>query len=216
MFPPSVSRTGMGREYKTDIEETVGDEYRTEVWADGRWRFTLGGIKLQAAQIDGWIAFTESLKGAAGLCLYRPKGSTFELDAEVIGTGDGADLTFQLQKQRTYEFGGPAPSPETITRPWHNYPDLTFPGGGVALPSGFVKVFLNGVEKTLTTDFTVDRDTGIVTFVVAPAIGVVITATCKYLILCRFEGDYNPVESESGRSFEISQGVTLIEPKGGL
>src|SRR5688572_28948770 len=96
MFPPSVTKTGMGREFKTDIEETVGDEYRTEVWADGRWRFSLGGIKFLAAQIDGWIAFTESLKGAAGLCLYRPKSSVFELNAEVIGEGDGSETEFQL------------------------------------------------------------------------------------------------------------------------
>lgn len=215
MFPPSITRTGLGKEFKTDIEETVGNEYRDEVWADGRWRFSLGGLKFLASQIDGWIAFTESLKGAAGLCLYAPKSSVFEIDQEEIGIGDGVETEFQLQKQRTYAFGGPDPEPEIITHPWHDYPNLTFPQGQVALPSANVRIFLDGVEKTLTTHFTVNRDTGVITFLSAPGNGVIVTASCKYLVLCRFEGDYAPVETESGTKFEISAGVQLVQPKGG-
>lgn len=212
VFPPIATRVGVGREFKTDIEETVGDEYRTEIWEDGRWRFNLSNLKLSRSQMDEWIAFTSVLKGAAGLCLYRPKSTMFELSAETIGTGDGAETDFQLQKARSYQ--GFAGETEIVKFPWHDYPPLTYAGGAVALPTEYVRVFLDGTEKTLTTHFTVNRNTGVITFLSAPGNGVVVTATCKYMVLCRFEGDYNPIESESGISFEIASGVNLIEPKG--
>jgi hypothetical protein len=43
--------------------------------------------------------------------------------------------------------------------------------------SGSEKVYLNGVLKVLTTDYTIVNATGVITFVIAPLTGVLVTAT---------------------------------------
>lgn len=86
---------------------------------------------------------------------------------EPIGTGDGADTTFQLI--RRYSSGGQTYD-KTIYLP----------------TTGTTTCKLNGVA---TTAFTVNTTTGIVTFSVAPGIGVAITASFEHALHCRFDVD---------------------------
>lgn len=79
----------------------------------------------------------------------------------VIGTGDGADTTFQLYKR--YSAGG-LNYDRKITRPM----------------TGTVKIGVNGSE--LLSGWTVNVDTGIVTFSSPPANGHVITAGFHFYV----------------------------------
>lgn len=94
-------------------------------------------------------------------------------------TGDAANLAFQLQKTYTAPSGGTA-RVRTITKP----------------KSGTVSVYVNGVLQTLTTHYTIDHTTGIITFVVAPANGHTVKATFEFYKPCHFVNDDNPVEVE--------------------
>jgi len=93
----------------------------------------------------------------------------FQCVGEQIGIGDGAQTTFQCIK--TYTAGN---NPyERIIR---------------YLKAGTLVVYLNGVPKVLTTDYTVNS-TGAITFVSAPAVGVIPTYDGEFYVPVRFEGD---------------------------
>jgi len=212
IFPPLLTNAAAGREWNTDITEAVGREARNAQWSESRWRISIGGMKIKASEIDAWDAFIDVVEGAHKPFLFRLKSGRFAIEDQQIGTGTGVLTTFQLKKTRGYQGQS---AEETILYPLHDYPPILFATGRVAVPTEYVRVFVDGVEKTLTTDFTVDRDTGIITFVAAPANGAIITATCKFLVLARFNQDFNPVASSSGKTWEISNGVEIISPKGG-
>lgn len=94
-------------------------------------------------------------------------------DDSVIGTGDGANVTFQIVKR--YVFGAQNYD-RKITRP----------------VSGTVKSGVAGVEKTITTDWTVDVATGIITYNVAPGNGLSVTAGFEFRVPVRFDIDRLP------------------------
>jgi len=86
------------------------------------------------------------------------------LTAEVIGTGNGSRTAFQITKTWTEDGQSQI---RNITR-----------------PRSAVSVFKDGVLQV--SGFTVDYDTGIVTFSAAPANGVVVSITGLYDIPVRF------------------------------
>lgn len=94
---------------------------------------------------------------------WDPKNS--ELADEAIGTGDGADTTFQVTQ--THTVGG-VTAVRNITRP---VTPLTVKKDGVTQVSGY----------------SVNYDTGVVTFSVAPANGVVISVSGEFDIPVRFD-----------------------------
>jgi uncharacterized protein (TIGR02217 family) len=98
---------------------------------------------------------------------------------QVLGIGDGIETVFQLVKN--YEDSG-----EIYTR------DIIKP------VSGSVSVGVDGVEKTETTDYTIDTTTGIITFVVAPPDTEVITAGYQFDVPARFDIDQLTMVIESG------------------
>lgn len=87
--------------------------------------------------------------------------------------GDGVTTTFQLVK--TYPATG---SGTAYQRP------LKKP-----VNSDTVRVYLDAVEQTITTHYTLDTTTGIVTFLVAPGAGVVPTHDSLFEVPCRFDTD---------------------------
>ena len=89
---------------------------------------------------------------------------TFAFDDQNIGTGDGTATQFQITKVHTV-------GSFTFTR------NITKPITGV-------KVGKAGVEQV--SGFTVNLDTGIVTFTTAPTVGQAITAGCNYDIPVQF------------------------------
>lgn len=144
-----------------------GREARAALQAYPLWTFKLGYEVLRAA-----VAFSE-LQTLAGFFLAR-QGSfdsflyTDPTDNAVtsqgFGTGDGATLKFQLVRAWAY-----------FIEPVMNV-------------NGAASIYVGGVLKTITTDYTIDA-AGMVTFVSAPASAAAITWTGAYYYRVRFMAD---------------------------
>lgn len=107
---------------------------------------------------------------------------------EEFGTGDGSTVAFQLY----INFGS---IQKPITKP---VDDSDF------------KIYDDAVEQTETVDYTVDYDTGIVTFVVAPTAGHSLTWSGTYDIHARFDTN-NLNNNVSGLRYGNFSGISLIE-----
>lgn len=107
---------------------------------------------------------------------------------QTIGAGDGTTTAFQLLK--TYGSGGVSHE-RLIRKP----------------VSGTVTIAVNGAA--LTSGWSVDTTTGIVTFAQAPALGDSVTAGFSFDVPVRFDTDRLSLTSEDGR--QIVAEIPLIE-----
>lgn len=96
---------------------------------------------------------------------------------QLIGTGDGAATTFQAYRKYTV---GAYTFYRKITR----------------LVAGTISVYVNGVLKTVTTHYTVNVDTGIVTFTGGntPPMGQIVAMQAQFDVPVRFDIDKLDVE----------------------
>ena len=178
-FPTAISRGSTGTaERRTDVVITAsGREERNARWANSKRSYNAGfGIK-SLDDIQNVVAFFEERRGR--LYAFRWKDfadfksctatATVAATDQIIGTGDGTTATFQLVKK----YG-------TGTR---NY--LRMINAPVA---GTVRVAVNG---TVTTQFTVNLLTGVVTFNAgaSPASAAVIAAGFEFDVPVRFDSD---------------------------
>lgn len=168
-FPHDIafgSRGGPG--FSTDVVMTVsGHEQRNSNWAAARARYNVAhGIKSQN-QLEDLIAFFRARKGRAHAFRFKD-WTDYTLSAEVIGTGDGTQTSFQLTK--TYHSGG-----ESDVR------DITKP------VASSVVVYVDGVEQP--TGWSLQAETGQITFDSAPTAGLVIAADAEFDVPVRFDTD---------------------------
>lgn len=168
-FPTDISYgSSGGPEYSTDVVMSQsGYEQRNVNWAQARAKFNVAhGVKTQS-QLDALIAFFRARKGRA--YGFRFKDWTdYTATGQWIGTGNGSQTVFQLQK--LYTSGG-VNEYRTITKP----------------VSGTVAVYKNAVLQT--SGYTVNTATGAVTFSVAPAAAVSVTADFEFDVPVRFDTD---------------------------
>lgn len=80
------------------------------------------------------------------------------------------------------------------------------------LVTGTVRVFLDGVEKTEGVDWTVDLDTGVITFAVAPGMSVSVGVICEFDVPVRFDIDQLDLLAVRDDVFSFPE-VPLIELK---
>lgn len=146
-----------------------GKEQRNINWAQQRCMFDISyGIGSKQLYQDITKFFYIRRGKAYG---FRFKAwDDYQITAGVIGTGDGAENEFQIVK--VYSDAGGSYS-RIIYKP----------------VASTVQVFLNGVLQTLTTHYTLNADTGIITFVTPPSNGVVVTVTCEFDVPVRFDTD---------------------------
>ncbi len=180
-FPVDVSLGSSGGPvFNTDIiEYGAGTEFRNEVWSYPKYRYNAGyNIKNRANAINIYEFFLASGGRANGFRVkdlwdFSSKANQHGTPArtdQTIGTGDGSTTTFQLIK--TYAKGS-----STRIRP-------------IKKPVvGSVLVEKDGALQTITTDYTIDHTTGIITFVAAPANGHVIKAGFYFDVPVRFDTD---------------------------
>ncbi|MFW0776987.1 MAG: DUF2460 domain-containing protein [Rickettsiales bacterium] len=169
-FPTDIAYGSAGGPvYSTDIVITrSGHEQRNSNWAEARARYDVAhGVKSQA-QLDTLIAFFRARKGRADGFRFKD-WTDFSATAQVIGTGDDMQSQFQLVK--TYENGSVIES-RTISKP----------------VDGTVKIYLDGVLVD-EANYSVNILNGLITFVAAPADGVVITADFEFDVPVRFDTD---------------------------
>jgi uncharacterized protein (TIGR02217 family) len=181
-FPTDIaygSRGGPG--YSTTVNQTwSGYESRQINWSLVRHRYNAAYGTRTQAQLEALLALFHAARGMGHAFRFKDwadfkscaKEDTPAPTDQAIGTGDGATDTFQLVK--VYDYGGQTYT-RTITKP----------------VSGTVRVAVDGSEKTLTTHFTVNLLTGIVTFTPGniPTAGQAVTAGYEFDVPVRFDID---------------------------
>lgn len=117
-------------------------------WDETRLKAILNFFHARQGRAYGF-RFKDWMDYYAGMTLVPGTGLTYNTAAtsELIGIGDGSDATWQLTKK--YTSGS-----ESITR------NITRP------KTGTVRIYVNGVQKTEATHYTVNYSTGLVTFTV--------------------------------------------------
>jgi len=170
LFPTDISygATG-GPEYSTDVVITnSGGEARNQNWNLPRARYQVGhGVK-SMDQLKKLIAFFRARKGRAFGFRFKD-WADYIATGQAVGTGDGANTSWQLYKTYTDDAG--YTEQRKITKP----------------VNGTVKVYVDGVLQT--TGYSVDYATGVLAFYVAPAAGAIITADFEFDIPARFDSD---------------------------
>lgn len=177
-LPPDVERGVLGGPgFKTDISTLVsGHEKRNVDWsrARGEWDAAYG-IQTKEEFEDVLNLFYAGFGMAYG---FRFKDwSDFEvgdnatsIPQALLPVGDGVEVDFQCIKR--YQVGGFFHD-RTLTR----------------LVAGTVRVFVDAVEQTETTHYTVDLNTGIITMVTAPAAAEVVGVIAEFDVPVRFGVD---------------------------
>ncbi|NCC03452.1 MAG: TIGR02217 family protein [Proteobacteria bacterium] len=168
-FPDDIAygATG-GPAYSTSVVVTAsGYEQRNMNWSAARGSWDVSSGLKKPSQLDLLIAFFRARKGKA--YGFRFKDWTdYKATGQLLGTGDGATKTFQLVK--TYASGAGSET-RTITKP----------------VLGTVVPYLGGVKQT--SGWSINTATGVLTFTVAPAQGVAVTADFEFDVPVRFDTD---------------------------
>lgn len=197
-LPPTLE-AGMrgGPAFYNVIQESIsGVEQRVQVWAKcrGRWECSYPIADLDTANSDfrAVIALYRASLGSLRAFPFKDWGD-YQLSSEKIGTGDGADTTFQITK--TYD-------PSNIIL---NTPGSVTYVRDIYLPISGLVVKVNNVTKTIVSDYTIGS-TGIITFTSAPANGHDITVTGEFDVPVRFDigaGDPLPISVNEANLAQI-------------
>lgn len=173
---PEVYKAGMvgGPVFNTDvIEVDSGYEWRND---------SSSGIAIREYEIEYIKDLDEAEQLSDFFHVVRGRSYSFRfkdwLDYQVTtgngligdGTGDGVTTVYQLYKR--YSFGGS--SLDRIIQ---------------KLVAGTVQIYVNGVLQTITTHYTINMNTGIVTFLSAPTNGHVIAWSGEFDVPVRFTTD---------------------------
>ncbi|WP_221794997.1 DUF2460 domain-containing protein [Aquisediminimonas sediminicola] len=201
-FPLALGREAtIAPQFSTAIVTTAsGAEQRNAEWADARLQIDAGPGLRSEADIETLITFIRARHGAARGFRFRDPfdfSSNHMTDApgvldQQIGIGDGKTTAFDLVKNY-----GIAPDYQhrRITRP------LT----------GSVRIALAGVE--ILDGWTL-RPKGVVSFDIAPAAGVPITAGFLFEVPVRFAEDRLEVSRATFRAGEAAS-VPMVEVREG-
>jgi len=200
-FPAAVSfGSSGGPERLTEVITLAnGHEERNAPWKHSRRRYDAGVGVRSLDDIEELISFFEARSGRLygfrwkdwsdyKSCLPSQE-PTFR--DQIIGIGDGETVLFELSK--TYQSGS------------HSYIRR------VQKPvSGSVRVGVQGSEISETTEFSLDLDTGVVTFVDPPAVAAEITAGFEFDVPVRFDTDRIYTSLASFQAGEIPD-VPVVE-----
>ena len=182
-FPTGISFGARGGPMRRTVIATSGSgfEHRNAQWADSKRSYNAGyGIKT-TDQLHTVVEFFEERNGRLHGFRWKDRTDFKSVMPSVpigfgdqnIGTGDGTATTFQLKKVYGSTIN---PYSRDVKKP----------------VLGTVKVGVNGTE--LTTGWTVDTTTGIVTFGTAPANGAAVTAGFEFDVPVRFDTDFLEID----------------------
>ena len=200
-FPDNISRGARGGpERRTQVVELAsGDEERNASWINSRRRYDVAyGIR-RVDDLAAVVAFFEARNARLYGFRYKdwadyksglPSLAISPTDQQIgTGTGTGSLKTFQLVKRYT---SGAQTWVRTIAKP----------------VAGTVRVALGAVEQM--AGWTLDATTGVITFIAAPGIGVIVQAGFEFDVPVRFDTDMLDVTLDIERLGSISS-VPLLE-----
>ena len=192
-LPDDVERGVVGGpRFKTRVLQLEsGFEQRNIDWIQtrGEWDLSYGLMSLEDNLLGTYINlvrdFFYTRQGRAHGFRFKD-WSDFEIgdhlnpttDNQLIGLGDDANVIFQIFKR--YSSGG-----------------IDYDRTVKKIVTGAVEVTLDNVLQTVTTEYTIDLDTGIITFVTPPASTggtgpggeEVVGVACEFDVPVRFDDD---------------------------
>ncbi|NGM46615.1 DUF2460 domain-containing protein [Rhodobacter sp. SGA-6-6] len=200
-FPANLSFGSVGGpERRTEVVTLQnGHEERNTPWAHSRRRYDAGVGLRSLDDVEALIAFFEARRGRLHGFRWKdwsdykscPASRAPSALDQVIGTGDGVQRVFRLQK--TYRSGQ-----EVYVRP-------------VAKPVlGSVLVAVAQDPKIEGLEFEVDPATGLVTFETAPALGTEISAGFEFDVPVRFDTDHIQTSVASFQAGDVPS-VPVVE-----
>lgn len=202
-FPTAISfgATGGPERRNEIIAMSSGREQRNLRMAHSRRQFDVGTGVRSLEDLQAIVAFFEARRGSFHAFRFRdpfddrssPGGEEPGAGDQILGTGDGQTATFQLVK--TYGSGDDA-----YRRP-------------IVKPvEGTVRIAVDGIEKTIGGDVTIDNGTGVIAFAAGaiPGPGSVITAGYMFDIAARFDGERIEISLTSFRAGQIPA-IPVIE-----
>ena len=198
-FPDSISYGSRGGPlYNTTVIPLFsGHESRNQNWSQSRHKYDASfGIRTQNDLYEV-LKFFHAMTGRTHAFRYKdhmdfksgsPTTAITSLDQQ-IGIGNNIEVNFQIIK--TYTTGSQSYI-RTINKPI----------------SGTVLIAVNSITKVegIGNDYVINYATGIVTFNVAPANTLVISAGYEFDVPCRFQNDELPLSLDA---FEV--GNTSID-----
>lgn len=198
-FPDNISRGARGgpRRRVQVVALHSGHEERNASWSASRREYDVGfGIR-SVDQLQVVTAFWEAVGGELDGFRFKDWGdfksctqsASPAATDQVLGDGDGSTTDFQLRKG--YASGSRVFWRE-ITRP----------------VVGTVVVALDGAAQA--SGWSLDADTGVVTFDSAPGSGVEVTAGFEFDVPVRFATDHMPTTVDIERNGSI-ESIPLIE-----
>lgn len=181
-FPVDLKYGSLGGPTQnTDIVRTGGGvEYRNANWSLPLFRYNAKySVKTRttALQIyDLFLAMQGRFGGFRVKDLWDYTSATNGVDAfartdQTLGTGNGSETDFQLIKDYT---AGSVTISRTIKKP---------------VSSAGLLVEVDGLPKVVTTDYTIDYTTGIITFNNPVPNGDIVKAGFEFDVPCRFDTD---------------------------
>ena len=183
----SVTKTPI---FETRIQRAVsGRELRALDYPYPLWQFTLDFSVLRDDPAGGFdelrtlLGFFLSCQGAYAEFLFRDP-SDDQVTGQSIGTGDASASVFQLQRA----IGG-------FTEP-------------IVAPEAVSAVYFNGIVQS-PAGYSVDADTGLLTFTTPPPAGLAITADFTFWFRCRFVDDRYDFENFMYRLWQVKK-MTFI------
>jgi uncharacterized protein (TIGR02217 family) len=182
--------------FQTRIQRAVsGRELRALDYPFPLWQFTLVFAFLRDNPEAGFdelrtlMGFYLSCQGAYGTFLFQDP-SDFQITNQYIGGGDSSTTIFQLQRAL----------------------GTSLPGGGFAepivAPNSVNAIYFDGITQSAST-YSVDPNTGLVTFATPPATSLAITADFSYWFRCRFVDDSYDFENFMYRLWQLKK-LTFI------
>lgn len=185
-----------GPKYKTHVSAGDSDfESRISVGDLGLRRYSLSRALHNQAEVDRFMAFWQLRRGAYEGFRFKD-WRDYKATGQNLGTGDGSRTGFQLRKL----YGNTDPTTGASSQTWR---EIKKP-----LP-GTVNVYLNGALQS--SGYVLDVTTGIVSFSVPPATGVVVTADFEFDVPVRFANDEPPLQFDQNFGITSISGLKLVE-----
>jgi len=190
-FPTRISYGAVGGPRFSTTVQTLnsGYEQRNINWADARREYQFDVSPARQTSWDELLAFFHARRGRA--YGFRLKDfADYKLVQGMIGTGDGNKQVFQVVKQ----YGDLHSYSRKLTR----------------LVSGTISVFLDKAAQF--GGWSVDVNTGLITFTTPPADGVEIKMSTEFDVPVRFDTDLMEA-AFTGPDIHNWQQVKLVEVK---
>lgn len=178
-LPDDIERGAVGGPaFKTSRSDLASGQSTTvRHWLQplGGWNIGYGIQSL--TDLENVRAFFYARMGA-GFGFRFKDWADFTISQQEIGTGDAAQTAFQMFRRYS---DGSFVFDRTLTR----------------LVSGTVRAWVNSVELFDPGGFSVDLDTGILTFVAAPPASELVEAACEFDVPVQFTDDQLNIDVQS-------------------